>query len=165
MVIKNKMQVNEFENKYSKQINWYQQNIKNREELKQKIALEECTFTPATNHKGLGDKKTKKNEQNKSVDVVERMEKFQKSKMKRLEMKKRELTPKFKPQVLENYNSIKNKHAKKSKLRDSKSSNAFKNEYWDNQPNINNEFSSKGSVKLSWTFSAAQMRTNSSNCT
>ena len=37
-------------------MSWYQQKLKTREELKQKIALEECTFAPSTNHKAAGDK-------------------------------------------------------------------------------------------------------------
>ena len=124
--------------------------LNNREELKQKIALEECTFAPTTNHKVINEKSKKLNrkDQNKSADVIERMEKFQKAKINRLEMKKRELTPKFKPQVLDNYQSIK-KLNKKAKLRDSKSSNAFKSENCEIQPNILPDFSTKSSAKLS----------------
>lgn len=53
--------------------------------------------------------------------MIERMEEFEKAKVNKLERRKRDLTPKFKPQVLENYNSGR-KQSKGRKL-ETKSSN------------------------------------------
>jgi hypothetical protein len=53
--------------------------------------------------------------------VIERMEEFEKAKVNKLERRKRDLTPKFKPQVLENYNS--GRKLSKSRKKAAKSKN------------------------------------------
>lgn len=104
-----KLPLTEFESKYTQQMTNYQQKLKNREERKTMLQTEQCTFTPRTNHTIRNQKKKQlrdnQQETSKSINVIERMENYQKSRVNKLELKKRELTPKFQPRVLENYHS------------------------------------------------------------
>jgi hypothetical protein len=129
-----KMPIEHFDNIYEQQMDDYQKQIKIREEERCKREIEECTFLPTTNHNAKklikqkmmsinadnkshlhnyknsrvsNDDKNLKKKSNKSIDVVERMERFQKSKNIKIEQRKRDLTPKFTPKVLESYNSRK----------------------------------------------------------
>ena len=148
-----KMPLDHFESKYTQQMEDYQQKLKMREEQKTKRSMEQCTFTPMTNHviKNNKKKQLKQNqkEANKTINVVERMENYQKWRDNKLEMKKRELTPKFKPKVLENYNSAR-KGSRNRTLKESKSHNLLKQESAQPQSNVfSNRFSSRGSVRSS----------------
>jgi hypothetical protein len=126
-----KMPIEHFDNKYEQYMDDYQKQVKFREEVRNKRELQECTFLPTTNHnskkiikqkmtgKGTeskkylhshknsraGESEGNKKTANKSIDVVKRMEKFQIFKNVKNEQRKRDLTPKFKPKVLESYNS------------------------------------------------------------
>lgn len=144
-----KMPIEHFDNIYEQQMDDYQKQIKIREEEKSKREVEECTFLPSTNHnakklmkqkmmsinndsKGrlhnykdsrASDKnKNLKKKPNKSIDVVERLERFQNNKNIKIEQRKRDLTPKFTPKVLESYNSRKSiKKGNKQELKTNKS--------------------------------------------
>lgn len=119
-----KIPLNKFEEKYIRQMETYQQQIKLREDVKNQRVADECTFTPQTNHTVKNVKKQQLNathkENNRSINVVQRMEQYQKFRDTKLEKRKRDLTPNFKPRVLENYNSSR-KGSKSRKMKSSKS--------------------------------------------
>ena len=97
-----------FNQKYTQQMEEYQKSFKRREEIRDELEFNQCTFTPTTNHTSKAHKKQLNKDLRdvgRASTVVERMEEFQKNKNFKIEKRKRDLTPNFKPRVLDNYNS------------------------------------------------------------